>query len=436
MKWLLVLGLLATGIVFLPKGFGIQKRLGKEKASQKSQPAPTPPPLHFVAYGITPRVAQLQDTIYVVYEDDDKIKLVASGEGISWTSPQLISGGDTNVSAPAIVILDNGAKIITWKKGNDLRYLYQCMAQSTTVTLPFDASSIVNYDITKTGDQIHVVVESGIGISYCSFPGLQPPTTASQLNLETVVPTTLCVYNTDASHPAIAARTTSGAPEVVVAYYYYSNEPFWSSCQLPFEAGVVVKKRPSVPSSCCWDGVYGIVTPISDGSPKQPYSLSLTVNSTGVYFLAASDIVDSVSRVMLARGTVSSGWAKYTKTYAANQPRTISVSARRNQPNIFNLALTSLLLPHNYDETSKQVFGWPLASSAPFPGGLQFLDAQGKNARAADIRVCKGSNLCVMSTIFERSEGSGGTISSIVSDAVCAPSSSCPSPSLDQPPCL
>jgi hypothetical protein len=389
-------------------------------------------PLHIVASGIAPKVAKYKDSIYVVFANNNKIWLVTSGDGISWTSPQLISALTPTASDPAIVMLDDGTRIITWKTGNSIWYSYNnsCLAVSGLVKLPY---FVVDYDIAKTGNQIHLVFADAFSIRYAAFPGAVPPSGGGS---ETVETTTLCNSNSFLNHPAIAAQSTPSGPEVVVAYYFYTNEP--QSCSPPSlppppAAGPFVKKRTG---PFVWTGLSDFVIPITNSSlvttPK-PYSLSLSVGNGGVYFFAASDIVNSVSRAMLARGKISSGWAQNTTTYPANLSKVMSVAARGGQPDYYTLAYTLLQLPPNYDSTSKQVFAWPISLQGPSWGGSLLLDTKGKNARATDIRVCNGPNLCVLSSIFERKVGNNSP--EIMSDAVCGKSNTCPPPPLGPPPC-
>jgi hypothetical protein len=393
----------------------------KKAVSKTIQPIQIP--LHVAAQGITPWVASYQNTIYIVYANANKIYLVSSGDGISWSSPRLISGNDV-ASAPAILLLDSGTKVITWITGitssvgiGQLRYYLEdsCNSPTGPVTI---ANYIVRYDITRTDDQIHVVIEDPYSIEYATFPSAVPPTSIN----ETIATVPLCFDNTYARYPAIAARSTPSGPDVAVAYYHYSDEPSTTCNAPPHLAGFYVFKRTS-PGQ--WSGFGGTATQIDPNATTKPdaYSMSLAVDSGGVYFAAASYLINSVSQVILARGNYPVGMQNDTMNYQANIARTVNVAKSQNQPYNFNLASSKLLLPANYGATDRQVAGWPPWSPAPFFGGAQGLDASGRNARAADIRVCKGASLCILSTVFERKLGTNPA--EIVTDSVCVPSPAC-----------
>jgi hypothetical protein len=409
----------------------IDQNTARKNPVNSAKPTPIQIPLHVVASGTAPSVASDKNTIYVVFVSNKKIFLVTSNDGISWTSPRLISGTDV-ASNPAIRVLDNGNRVITWTLMtaataplSHLRYFLEGTCGPVAGPVTF-SNLIERYDITSTDNDIHLATGDESSILYASFPADMPETMVAH----TVLGAPLCFVNTFLNSPAIAARSTPSGPEVVVALYHYSNEPITTCPQPPHAASILVYKK----TGGNWTGIPGGGSyPITNQSlvtATDAFSVSMDVNSHGVYFLAASFIVESVSRVMLARGS-SSGMASNVTTLPANFSRVLSVSKRKNQPHDFNLAFTTHHLPANYDETSRQIVGWPPSSAAPFFGGSQFLHTYGKNIRATDIQVCKGANVCLLNSVFERKIGSGNP--EIVSDAICVPNAACAAASGSSP---
>jgi len=218
------------------------------------------------------------------------------------------------------------------------------------------------------------------------------------------------------SHPGIAVhQPPAGPPEVVVAFYLYD-----ASATPPDVGSRIVRRL----GPFNWQGVSGFVTPIFNFSLVTntfPYSLSLTVSTDGTYLLAASDVVNSVSRVTFVRGAAVS-WKKLATTYPVNIAHAVSVYGTDSSQ--FNIASTAFpQTPPSYGLGARRAVGWPLSAQTPFWQGPQPLEAESKNPRATNIRICNGNSLCVINAVFARRNGNS---SEIVTDVTCTQSPLCP----------
>src|SRR5882757_239717 len=61
--------------------------------------------LNTISTGTEPGVAVYDNKAYVVFINGGKVYLTTSADGISWTSAQSVSGSDTGISQPSILVM-------------------------------------------------------------------------------------------------------------------------------------------------------------------------------------------------------------------------------------------------------------------------------------------------------------------------------------------
>lgn len=378
-----------------------------------------PAPSHHVAGGNTPRIASYQSTIYVIFEDLQKIYLTSSNDGLSWSAPRLVSGTDA-AADPRIVILSDGTRVITWKKLSgtsgpyaDLRY-YREDSCGNVGPVTIYSPIVTDYDIAAIDDHIHVVVGDSSQIYYGSFAATSPPSSSSN-PFSAVFLQSICWGNTQPNAPVIAGRKTNSGTEVAILFYLYTNEQQTGCAVPPAAAEVWLIALGTANSGPIFTAP---ITSQSATTSKSPLSISLDGDGNGTYYWAASFKVNGSGYEVLGRGTL--GTMKVKALPAGAQPRRLSVAVRRNQSSYFNLA--SLEYQQMFPQALRRIGSWPSFSPAPTFGNPQtLLSTFAVDARATSIQVCSGSKACAIDSIFVKLGGSGG----INVDTYCAASPAC-----------